>query len=102
MPVRSCKGTIHVPLGTEHTVNVTAGSLYEAVALGLATIRDDEWVAGIPDGLNEVKVSPSNVAIERPVKIQDFKTWLDRPNRSPLELIAREKVLGILGLQSKP
>jgi hypothetical protein len=101
MPVRSCKVTIRDLLGTEHSVQVTAGSLYEAVALGLATIRTDEWVDGIPDGLNEVKVSASNVAIEHAVKIQDFNTWLNRPNRSPRELVNREKIRNILGLTSK-
>jgi hypothetical protein len=30
-----------------HTVEVTAATLYEAVAQGLATIRGNEWVAGI-------------------------------------------------------
>jgi len=39
MRVRSCKVTIRDLLGTEHSVLVTAGSLYETVALGLASIR---------------------------------------------------------------
>ena len=30
--------------GVRHTVDVAAGSLYEAVALGMAAIRTDEWV----------------------------------------------------------
>jgi hypothetical protein len=87
--------------GVEHSVHVTAGSLYEAVALGLATIRSDEWVDGIPEGLNVVKVSASNVSIEHSVLVKDFNTWLNRPNRSPRELVAREKIKQILGLQPK-
>ncbi len=39
-----------------HTVEVTAASVYEAVALGMAAIRTDEWVTGIAQGLNPVKV----------------------------------------------
>jgi hypothetical protein len=101
MPVRSCRVTIRDLLGTEHSVHVTAGTLYEAVALGLATIRTDEWVDGIPEGLNVVKVAASNVSVEHSVKIQDFNTWLNRPNRSPRELASREKIRNILGLTSK-
>ena len=47
MPVRSCRVTITDLEGIAHTVDVTAASLYEAVALGLAAIRSDDWVAGI-------------------------------------------------------
>jgi hypothetical protein len=33
--------------GVSHTVEITAPTLYEAVAQGLAAIRGNEWVAGI-------------------------------------------------------
>lgn len=46
MPVRSCKVTIEDLNGVSHTVEVTAATLYEAVALGMAAIRTDEWVTG--------------------------------------------------------
>ena len=36
MPVRSCKVTIQDMSGVSHTVEVTAATLYEAVALGMA------------------------------------------------------------------
>ena len=75
---------------------MTAGSLYEAVALGLATIRTDEWVDGIPDGFNVVKVAASNVAVEHSVTVKDFNT-----RRSPRELVSREKIKTILGLTLK-
>jgi hypothetical protein len=49
MPVRSCRVTIRDLDGVSHTVEVTAGSLYEAIAQGLATLRRNEWVAGIAE-----------------------------------------------------
>ena len=87
--------------GVEHTVQVTAGTLYEAVALGLASIRTDEWVEGIPDGLNAIKVSASNIPVEHSVTVQDFNAWLNRPSRSPREIISRQKIMDILGLPPK-
>ena len=57
MPVRFCRVTIQDLDGVSHTVEVTAATLYQAVALGLAAIRGNEWVAGIAQGLNVVKVS---------------------------------------------
>ena len=39
MPIRSCQVTIRDLEGVEHMVTVMAASLYEAVALGLASLR---------------------------------------------------------------
>jgi len=47
MPVRSCKVTIQGMLGVSHTVEVTAATLYEAVAPGIAAIHSDDWVTEI-------------------------------------------------------
>jgi hypothetical protein len=48
MAVRSCKVTIKDLDGVAHTVDVTASTLYEAVALGMADIRIEERANGIP------------------------------------------------------
>jgi hypothetical protein len=99
MSVRSCKVTIHDLDGVAHTVDVTAGSLYEAVALGMAAIRTDEWVAGIAQGLNPVKVRVVNIAVEHEVRIQDFTKWLDKTNGSPRETMDRKRIRSILGME---
>jgi hypothetical protein len=64
MAVRSCKVTITDLDGVAHTVDVTAATLYEAVALGMAAIRTDEWSARIAQGLNSVQVRVMNVPRE--------------------------------------
>jgi len=56
--------TIEDMNGVSHTVEVTAATLYEAVALGMAAIRTDEWVNGIAQGLNPVKVRVMNVPVD--------------------------------------
>jgi hypothetical protein len=35
-----------------HSVDVTAATLFEAVAQAIAALRRDEWVADIPRGQN--------------------------------------------------
>ena len=69
MSVRSCKVTIQDMEGVSHAVEVTAETLYEAVALGMAAIRTDEWVNGIGQGLNPVRVRVMNVPVEHEVKL---------------------------------
>jgi hypothetical protein len=85
MSVRSCKVTIEDMNGVSHTVEVTAETLYEAVALGMAAIRTKEWVTGIAQGLNPVKVRVTNVAVEHEVRLMDFTKWLGRSGGSPRE-----------------
>jgi hypothetical protein len=85
--------------GVTHTVEVTAETLYEAVALGMAAIRTDEWVTGIAQGLNPVKVRVTNVAVEHEVRLMDFTQWLDRTGGSPREMSDRKRIRSILGME---
>jgi hypothetical protein len=98
MPVRSCRVTIRDLDGVSHTVEVTAATLYEAVAQGMAAIRGCEWVAGIAQGLNVVKVSVADVRVEHEVRLQDFTNWLERSGGSPREVNDRHRIRAILGL----
>src|ERR1700730_17145496 len=83
MGVRSCRVTIQDMDGVTHTVDVTAATLYEAVAQGLAAIRGNEWVAGIAQGINAVRVSVADVRVEHEVKLMDFTKWVEKTNGSP-------------------
>jgi hypothetical protein len=102
MALRSCRVTIQDLDGVSHTVEVTAATLYEAVAQGLAAIRGNEWVAGIAQGLNVVKVSVANVRVEHEVKLMDFTKWLDRTGGSPREVSDRHRIRMILGIPASP
>jgi len=50
-----------------HSVEVTASSLYEAIALGLVALRGNNWVVGMPDGVAPVKVRAMDIAVEHEV-----------------------------------
>ena len=100
MAEKSRRVTVSDMNGTAHTVQITASTLYEAVARGLAAIRGSEWVAGIAQGLNVVKVSVASVPVEHQVKMQDFTNWLERKGGSPREVADRERVRSILGCRA--
>lgn len=97
MAEKSCRVTVADMNGTAHTVQITASTLYEAVARGLAAVRGNEWVTGIAQGLNTVKVSVASVPVEHEVRMQDFTNWLERRGGSPREVADRERVRSILG-----
>jgi hypothetical protein len=98
MAVRSCRVTIQDTEGISHTVEVTAGSLYEAVAQGLAAFRGNEWITGVGERFGVVNVSVAEVRVEHEVKLKDFTTWLERSGRSPREIIERQRIRAILGM----
>lgn len=72
MAVRSCRVTIEGTDGISHTVEVTAGTLYEAVAQGLAALRGREWVDGLPQGHNIINVAVAEVPVVHQVKVIEF------------------------------
>jgi hypothetical protein len=71
---------------------------FEAVAQGPASVRGNEWVAGIAEGYNVVRVSVADVRVEHEVKVMDFTKWLERSGGSPREVSDRHKIRTILGM----
>jgi len=80
----------------EHTIDVTAETLYEAVAAALATLQQDSWVGEIAQGLNTISVLVHQPPIKHEVKMKDFLSWLRRKGGSPAEVSLRERVTRML------
>ena len=87
--------------GVAHTVDVTAATLYEAVALGIAAIRRDDWVTEIAQGLNTVKVRVTNVTVEHEVKMKDFLCWLEGTSQRPRDIVQKNRIREILGMERR-
>jgi hypothetical protein len=98
VPNRSCKVSVTDLDGIEHTAQVTADTLYEAVARGLKAIRESVWAGELPEGLNTVTVCAAHPEVEHHVKVSAFKAWLNRNGGSPADKIARLRIREILGL----
>src|SRR5882762_10041672 len=98
MAMRSCRVTIQDLDGVTHTVEVTASTLYEAVAQGLAAIRGREWVAGVEQSIGLVKVSVTDVRVEHEVKLGDFTKWVERRGGAPGAVLQRGRGREILGM----
>jgi hypothetical protein len=96
MAVRSCRVTVTDTEGVSHTVEVTASTLYEAVALGLKAIRGHDWVQGLSEDFGIVRVSVTDIPVEHTVKIRDFNAWLQRSARSPKGVSTRSRTQEIL------
>jgi LysM repeat protein len=80
----------------EHTVDVTAETLYEAVAAALAALEQDSWVGEIAQGLNTVSVLVQQPPVKHEVKIKDFLSWLARQGGSPADVALRGRIQNML------
>jgi hypothetical protein len=80
-----------------HAIDVTAESLYEAIAHALATLRGHEWVGEIGKGLSTITVKVRHPDVTHVVKIQDFENWLNRGSRSPAEIVLKKRLRQMLG-----
>jgi hypothetical protein len=81
MSPRSCRVTIKDPEGIEHTAEVTAESLYEAIALGLKAIRESSWVEGIAANF-AIRVLVRDTPVEHTVEFRAFNKWLEQRGRT--------------------
>ena len=94
MSVKHCRVTIMDLDGIEHTAQVSAETLFEAVARGLVAIKQQPWAEELVNG--SVRVSVLETPVEHAVKLQQFRDWLARRGGSPRDITARQRVQAIL------
>lgn len=77
-------------------VEVSASSVYEAVAQALRIFRDNEWVEDLGPGQTPISVKVKSPEIEHTVRVQDFERSLEASPRSPAEMILKNRLREIL------
>jgi hypothetical protein len=96
MEAKNCRVSVFDMEGIAHTVEVSASSLYEAVAIGMRTIRKSEWAGTIPEGLNKMTVSVVSIRVEHSVLMKQFDDWLRRTGGSSADNTSRKRVRQLL------
>ena len=84
--LRTCTVAVKDVRDVEHSVEVIAETLYEAIATALAALQQDNWVGEIGQGFATVTVLVQQPPVKHEVKIKDFVSWLGRQGRSPAEV----------------
>ena len=100
MGLRKCKVSYCDPNGVEHTVEVTADSLYEAVAQGLRVFCDNDWIDEMGRGQTMISVAVSHPEVQHKVRIQDFERWLESQGRTPAEMSLKARLRELLDLSA--
>ena len=77
----------------EHSIEVTAETLYEAIATALRRLQQDNWVGEIGQGFATVTVVVQQPPVKHEVKMKDFLSWLGRD----VSVMLKQKLEKILG-----
>lgn len=95
MPQKTCRVTIRDMNGIDHTAQVTADTLYEAVARGIAALKANSWTGDLVQGSAQVTVN--DTPVEHTVRLREFHNWLARTAGPPRDISHRQKIREILG-----
>lgn len=98
MALKACTVVVHDLNEIAHSLDVTAQTLYEAIAQALATLRVNAWVGDMGKGLTTVTVKVRHPEVTHVVKIQDFENWLNRGSKSPAETALNARLRQMLGV----
>jgi len=93
---KTCKVSIQGIDGIEHAAQVSASTLYEAVALGIRAIEKDGWSGEIPGGITTATVCAQEPSVQHKNQIQSMKRWIEQPGTTPADRIARQRIREIL------
>lgn len=84
MAVRTCRVTCQDAQGVEHTDQVTAQSLYEALAQALRVFRGDDWSEDPNRGPTSVVVTIKQPQVEHRVRTKILKIGWTRQGGAQL------------------
>ena|SRR5208282_763552 len=103
MRSRTCKVSCLDANGAEHAVEVTARSLFEAVARGLHVLRQNDWVDTIYQN-STITIAVKEPPVEHKVRIRDFESWLASNGKSPAEQALKSDLRTLLNarMEEKP
>jgi hypothetical protein len=77
-------------------VEVTADSLYEAVAHALRVFGEGDWIGEIGHGQTAMTVVVKQPEIEHKVRMKDFQSWLESAGRNPAETSLKTRLCQLL------
>lgn len=97
MALKTCRVTYSTSKGIDHTVKVTAETLYEAVAKAMSLFRENDWSDDVQRVPATMTVRVKQPEMEHRVRTRDFEKWLEAAPRSPAEMALKSRLRALLG-----
>ena len=92
--MKTCRVTIRDMDGIDHTAQVTADTLFEAVARGIVALKANSWTGDLVQGSAQVMVN--DTPVEHTVRLREFHDWLAKTAGAPRDITHRQKIREIL------
>ncbi len=92
----TCVVTLRGRDGCQHSVEVTASTLYEAAVRGLRELRNSDWVREETYEAAELQVTARTPAVVHRVDLRELKQWLGRTAGSPKDTALRSRLKELL------
>jgi hypothetical protein len=83
--------------GVQHAVEVSASTLYEAVALALAEFRRVQLAECAPGPMTELSVTVKPPMETHRVRVRQFHQWLECNGKTPAEQALKARLREVLG-----
>ena len=100
MPTKLCQVSFQSATGVRHGVEVTAESLYEAAALGLAALKKDGWVEGLGPS-TRLEITAREPGTSHTISVERLTRWAKGVTGSPVETLKKAKLRQLLGIESR-
>jgi hypothetical protein len=98
MPASRCRVSFTDSDGVLHGVDVDAESLFEAVALAVANLREDDVSPCQAGPMTEFTVAVYKNPTEHKIRLQQFLKWAEPTTKEgPAGIMKRQRVRQLLG-----
>jgi hypothetical protein len=91
-----CRVSFTDPGGMTHSIKVTASSLYEAAALGLAELRKCAMMDAAPGPATRFTIAVESPSTVHEVPMRKLTAWLEGGGRSPAEQALKLRLREVL------
>ena len=82
-------------------MDITADSLFEAVAVAVRAFREGAFVDELPVAGTELRIAVVPLPVEHRVRLQRVEQWAQTGTvKSPVEMLRRERVRELLGFKN--
>lgn len=95
--MKLCRVSFKDSEGIEHSIELQAKTLYEAVGLAIDRFRRCEHVGYDPKGLHEFIVESREPGTQHRLTRNTFDKWLQRPGGSPADVALKARLKALLG-----
>ena len=94
--LRTCRVSYQDPGGLVHSVEVTAGSLFEAAALAVKAFRTAEWMDSGPASTTVLEISVLHPVARHSIPLRRLMAWLESNGRTPKEQASKQRLREML------